>query len=69
MSSLDCPEHGMTGLHCYPGKVITLELVDLKGFKARCPEQYEATIEWSAFVNWRRIERGELPVLALAFET
>jgi hypothetical protein len=30
-------------------------------------EQYDAIVECSAFVNWRRIERGLPPVLALSF--
>jgi hypothetical protein len=36
-------------------------------FKTRCPEQYDAIIECSAFVNYRRIVDGHEPVLALSF--
>jgi catechol 2,3-dioxygenase-like lactoylglutathione lyase family enzyme len=31
------------------------------------PEQYDAVIECAAFVNWRRAEAGDEPVLALLF--
>jgi hypothetical protein len=49
------------------GDVLTLKLEDVKEFAERCPEQYAALIECSAFVNYRRIEIGERPILALAF--
>jgi hypothetical protein len=47
--------------------VLTLQLEDVDDFASRCPEQYEAVVECSAFVNWRRVEVGERPVLALSF--
>ena len=33
----------------------------------RCPGIYDALIECSAFVNWRKIDIGNEPVLLLAF--
>ncbi len=67
MTSLDCPEDGMTSVHAKPGEVLVLQLDHVEGFKRTCPEQYEAIIECAAFVNWRRIEVGESAVLALSF--
>ena len=67
MSSLANPEDGLTQVHCEEGKVITIELGNVKEFMSRCPEQYNAIIECSAFVNWRLIENSEQPVLALSF--
>ena len=67
MSYLSDPEAQMTTIHCQKGNVITLELKNIKNFKTRCPEQYNAIIECSAFVNWRLIEDGDRPVLALSF--
>lgn len=67
MTSLDEPEDGLTGIHCEPGRVLTIELAGAKAFKNRCPEQFEAIIECSAFVNWRRIDVGLPSVLALSF--
>jgi len=67
MTSLDAPEDDMTSVHCEPGKVLTIELVRAKPFMARCPEQYAAIVECSAFVNWRRIEHGKSAVLALSY--
>jgi hypothetical protein len=50
-----------------PGDVLTLQVEDSAAFAARCPEQYEALIECAAFVNWRRIDVGERPIVALSF--
>ena len=67
MTSIDAPDDGMTNINCESGKVITIELENVKAFKERCPEQYMAILECAAFVNWRRVEVGEQPVLALSF--
>lgn len=67
LSSLDIPEEEMTSIHCEAGKVLTIELEHAGDFMVRCPEQYAAIVECSAFVNWRRIEQGEAAVLALAY--
>ena len=68
MTSLDAPEDGMSNVHCEPGTVLTLELENIEPFANRCPEQHKALIECSAFVNWRRLERGSPSVMALSFK-
>jgi len=67
MTSLDAPDDGMSNVHCDPGSVLTLELKNARTFRDRCPELYDAIVESAAFVNWRRIEVGEVSVLALSF--
>lgn len=67
MTSLDSPEDGMTNVHAPKGGVITIQIDNYADLKQRCPEQWLALIECSAFVNFRRIEVGEAPVLALSF--
>lgn len=67
LSYLDEPEAGMTSVHAPPGGVVTLLIEGIADFAVRCPEQYADLIECAAFVNWRRVERGDPPVLALAF--
>jgi hypothetical protein len=57
----------MTSYPVRPGEVLTLQLVDCREFRSRCGEIYEALIDSAAFVNWRRIERGDPPVLALSY--
>ncbi len=67
LTSLDEPDDGMTSVHAPPGGVLVLQLDHADDFAKRCPEQYEAIVECAAFVNWRRIETGGEPVVALSF--
>jgi hypothetical protein len=67
MTCLDDPEASMTSVHVPPGDVVVLCVAAVSDFKKRCPEIYDALIECSAFVNWRRIEKGEPAVLSLSF--
>jgi RNAse (barnase) inhibitor barstar len=62
-------EDGMRSVTVPEGEVLTLELHDAGDLKERCPELYDAVIECAAFVNWRRIETGDPPVLALSFRS
>src|SRR5262245_25750091 len=67
MTYLDDPSAEMTKTHAPPAGVVTLQLEEVDDFARRCPEQYAAIIECAAFVNWRRIEKGDPAVLALSF--
>ncbi len=67
MTYLDDPNAGMSSLHVAGGDVIVLCLTDASGFRRRCPEIYQAIIECSAIVNFRRIEQDEPAILALSF--
>ena len=67
MTSLDEPSDGMTTIHVEPGEVVALQLDHAPDFMKRCKEQYDAIVECSAFVNWRRIDLGGKAVLALSF--
>ena len=61
---IDC----MTDLDDTPtGGIVILELEHVDDFSHRCPEQYQAIINGTAFVNWRKIEIGEPTVIALSF--
>ncbi|WP_298376548.1 barstar family protein [uncultured Bradyrhizobium sp.] len=62
---VDDPASGMTGVSVAEGEILTLCIDDAPDFRRRCPEQYETLIECCAFVNYRRMERGAAPVLAL----
>ena len=67
---VDCltyEDDGMTAFPIDTGDVLTLQLQDCKDFRARCPEIYEALVDCAAFVNWRRIEMGERPILAVSY--
>ncbi|MEM9503139.1 MAG: barstar family protein [Cyanobacteria bacterium P01_E01_bin.43] len=67
MSSLDDPDDGLSTLHCPPDGVLNLQLDNVASFSRRCPDLYFALIECAAFVNWRRTEIGESPVLCISF--
>jgi hypothetical protein len=67
---VDCLTYEDDGMSAYPipaGDVLTLRLQGCKEFRSRCPEIFEALIDSAAFVNWRRVERGDRPILALAY--
>jgi RNAse (barnase) inhibitor barstar len=67
---VDCltyEDDAMTAFPVGPGDVLTIQLQDCKAFRERCPEIYEALIDSAAFVNWRRIETGERPIVALSY--
>jgi RNAse (barnase) inhibitor barstar len=67
LMSLDDRGSEMSRVHAPEGGCIALLLDDIDDFAARCPEQYRAIVDFSALVNWRRITRGDPPVIALAF--
>ena len=48
LTYLDDPDAGMTNVHCNPGSVM-VELSNVKPFKQRCPDQYDAVIEMLGF--------------------
>ena len=65
---IDCMtgfDDGMTRFTMVPGELFHLEVADTKDFAKRLPEIFQAFIESAAFVNWRRLEVGEPPILAL----
>ena len=67
MTSVDEPADGLTSVHAPSGGFLVLQFENVADFAARCPELYEAIADCTAFVNFRRIEAGEEPVLGLSF--
>ena len=67
MSSIDTPEDGLSKIHSCEEAGLLLDLGECTEFATRCPEQYEAILYCTAFVNYRRIEAGEGPLLTLSF--
>jgi hypothetical protein len=67
MSSLDAPEEGMSTVHAPQGGIVLLELEHIDVFARDHRELYDALIDCAAFVNFRRVEAGQTPVLALSF--
>ena len=67
MMYLDDPKAEMSAVTCAKGDYVVIELAHVEAFTKRCPEQYKALVECSAFVNWRRLEKGDTPLLMLSY--
>ena len=67
MTAVDAPEEKMSSVHAPLGGVLVIVLQSVGDFKKRCPEIFEALVDCVAFVNHRRIERGDSPVLSLSY--
>jgi len=67
LTELDNAAAAMSKVCVPPGHVLTLLLEGTAALQASHRELYDALVETVAFVNARRLERGQGPVLALAF--
>jgi hypothetical protein len=65
MTYIDDAGSVMTAITVAEGELVALRIDDAPDFQRRCPDQYQALIEGTAFVNYRRMDRGGTPVLAL----
>jgi RNAse (barnase) inhibitor barstar len=67
LTHLDDPKAALSRVQVFPGQVVLLALehLDAKGKQAA---QVKALVDAAAFVNWRRLEAGEPPVVAVAYE-
>ncbi len=65
LTYVDDPDAGMVRDPIEPGGFLALRVDNCAEFQWRCPEQYNALIECAAFVNYRRIDLGDPPVLML----
>jgi RNAse (barnase) inhibitor barstar len=68
MTSLDEPSHGMTTkITLRKGELIIFKLLNVEDSKKSSRDIYDALIESSAFVNHRRIQVGDTPLIVLSF--
>lgn len=65
MTYVDEPDLGITQITVAKGEILILEVPEPEKFKEVFPKQFEDLIMNTAFVNQRRIEVGDQPVLAL----
>jgi hypothetical protein len=65
MSYLDDSGAGMSRYSVTPGELFLLEVADTEDFERRVAQVFQAFMECAAFVNRRRTDVGEPPVLAL----
>jgi hypothetical protein len=67
MTDVDDPAAGMAQVTIARNEILTIALTEATEFARRCPDQFAALVDCAAFVNWRRLEIGEAPVLALSY--
>jgi len=68
MGYLDNQNTGMTSkVFVEKNDYVVLQLLDVDDFINRVPELYQAFTECAAFVNYRRIEAGENPLIVISF--
>jgi hypothetical protein len=60
-------DDAMTAFSVGKGEIVTIKLDGASAMRAGARDQYDALVECAAFVNWRRVERGESAYLCLAF--
>lgn len=67
LTQLDQPETKSSGLSLSPGHQVVVVLNYAEGFATKRPSQYQQLTDAIAFVNWRRIEKNQPPVITLAY--
>ncbi len=65
MTCLDDPDSGMTEVAVGEDEILTLKIDAAAEFAKRCPNLFKDLIECTAFVNYRRTEIGDSPLLSL----
>ncbi len=68
LTYLDDPKAGMSRVHVPPGQVGLLVIDHANGPGKQQAAQLTALVDAVAFVNWRRLEKGQPPVLAVAYQ-
>jgi hypothetical protein len=67
LAHLDDPKAGMSRVQVFPGQVALLALDHVDDPDQPRSEPLRKLLDVVAFVNWRRLEMGQPPVLALAY--
>lgn len=68
LTYLDDRKAGMSRVQLRPGEVAVLVLEHMDGRGKPTDHQVTSLLDVVAFVNWRRLERGQPPVLAVAYD-
>jgi hypothetical protein len=68
LTYLDDLKAGLTRVQVLPGEVAVLVVEHLPGAGKQTVAQVKALADAVAFVNWRRLQKKQAPVLTLAYE-
>jgi RNAse (barnase) inhibitor barstar len=67
MTYLDDPDAGMSSVHGTTCDPVVLQIDHIDDVHQCDSAMYERIVDCSAFVNWRRIEKGDPPILLLSY--
>ncbi|WP_020468992.1 barstar family protein [Zavarzinella formosa] len=67
LTHLDDPSAKMSAVNVSSGEHVTLVLNYAEAFSLKRPVLWEQLLDVVAFVNWRRIEKNQSPVICLAY--
>jgi hypothetical protein len=67
LTHLDDPESGMSRVQLFPGEVGLLVVEHAGDAGKPASAHLKELVDAVAFVNWRRLEQGQRPVLAVAY--
>jgi hypothetical protein len=65
LTYVDVDRKAMTTVAVEDGQRLILKIEDSSAFSKRCPEQFQALVDCTAFVNCRRAALGKSPVITL----
>lgn len=68
LTYLDDPQAAMSRVQVFPGQVVLIAIEHTQGMSKQAATQVKALVDAVAFVNWRRLEKKQPPVLAVAHE-
>jgi hypothetical protein len=68
MTDVDDPDAGLSRVTVRPDRILTLHLSGIDTLALRSPDIYATLVDAVAFVNRRRIERGQSAALALSYD-
>jgi len=68
LTNVDDPEGKMTTVHAPSNGIVIITLIGADGLKERQREIFDAIVECSSFVNFRRLKCGDSPILALSLK-
>ena len=68
LTHLDDPAAGLSRVQVFPGQVVLLVIEHTHGAGKPAATQVKALADVAAFVNWRRLEAKQPPVVAVAYE-
>ena len=68
LTHLDDPTATMSRVQVLPGQLVLLVIDHAQGLTLHTAQQLKLLIDVTAFVNWRRLAKKQLPILAIAYD-